>query len=434
VSSRRGRSAARGHSFSVARVKGPRRGRIVGWLIVVLLVVVGGAAASGVTPRGRDILLAVQHFMLFYSGVLALVALTAAVGAGIVATDRIVMAPGSRVVAQAVHRAVSFGALAFLITHIVLEILAHRSHVIDAVVPFLAQGRRFYIGLGTVASDLVVLLIITGIARGRFASRRPWTWRVIHATAYLAWPLSIVHGLLAGRHAKPYVDWSYGACVAAVALALIIRFVATIRSRREKAPHPLPDYVSSTAQAPMPALMQQQLHDRWSAMPQAGDIRGTVPQARDPQGAMPQARSMPRALPPGPASRAQGPVSRAQGPAGRAQGPVSRAQGPAGRAQGPNPQPPYIATRRLATPRPDLPIPPSHQQEMRPWQQQEWQQQQQDVTPWQQQEWEQNGWQQAQAPEFEQPELEPPEYPSDPDYPAYPTYPAYPAHPGAEGS
>ena len=427
MSSRRGRSADRGHSFSVARVKGPRRGHIVVWVIVALLVVVAGAAASGVTPRGRDILLAVQHFMLFYSGVLALIALTAAVGAGIVATDRIVMTPGHRVVAQAVHRAVSFGALAFLITHIVLEILAHRSHVIDAVVPFLAQGRRFYIGLGTVASDLVVVLIITGIARGRFASRWPWTWRAIHAVAYLAWPLSIVHGLLAGRQAKPYVDWSYGACVAAVALALIIRFVATIRSRREKAPHPLPDYISSSAQVPMPALMQQQqLQDQWSAMPQPGAIRGTVPQARDPQGAMPPTRNMPRALPPGPASRAPD-------PAGRAPGPISRAPGPAGRAPDPNPQPPYIATRRLATPRPDLPISPSHQQEMRPWQQQEWQQQQQDVTPWQQEEWEQNGWeQQAGAPE--PPEIEPPEYPSHPGYPAYPTYPAYPAHPGAEGS
>jgi DMSO/TMAO reductase YedYZ heme-binding membrane subunit len=266
VSSRRGRSGARGHSFSVARVKGPGRGRIVIWVIAALLVVVAGAAASGVTPRGRDILLAVQHFMLFYSGVLALIALTAAVGAGIVATDRIVMAPASRVVAQAVHRAVSFGALAFLITHIVLEILAHRSHVIDAVVPFLAHGRRFYIGLGTVASDLVVLLIVTGIARGRFASRWPWTWRVIHATAYLAWPLSIVHGLLAGRPAKPYVDWSYGGCVAAVALALVIRFVATIRSRKEKAPHPLPGYISPTAQAPMPAMMHEG-QQRWARLP-----------------------------------------------------------------------------------------------------------------------------------------------------------------------
>jgi len=206
VSSRRGGARPRGN-FSVARVKGPKRGHIVTSVIIVLLVLVAGAAASGVTPRGRDVLLATQHFMLFYSGVLALVALTTAVGVGVLATDRIVMTPGHRVIAQAVHRAVSFGALAFLITHIVLEILAHRSHVIDAVVPFLAQGRRFYIGLGTIASDLVVVLIITGIARGRFASRRPGTWRAIHAVAYLMWPLSIVHGLLAGRKERVW-HWS----------------------------------------------------------------------------------------------------------------------------------------------------------------------------------------------------------------------------------
>ena len=446
MSSRRGGSRPRGH-YSVARVKGPRRGHIVIWVIVALLVVVAGAAASGVTPRGRDILLATQHFMLFYSGVLALVALTTAVGVGIVATDRIVMTPGHRVIAQAMHRAVSFGALAFLITHIVLEILAHRSHVIDAVVPFLAQGRRFYIGLGTIASDLVVVLIITGIARGRFASRRPGTWRAIHAVAYLAWPLSIVHGLLAGRRAHPYVDWSYGACVAAVVLALLIRFVATIRSQKEKAPHGLPDYVSSTVQAPMPALTQHETTGQWAAVPQARGLgrampqtRGLgrpVPQARDPRGAMPQAPRMPRALPPAAADRMAEPAPR---PPSVAPGPPSVAPRPPSVAPRPPsvaPQPPSIATRRLATPRPDLPIPQPHQQEMRPWQQREWQEQQQDVAPWQQQEWEQqeweqHEWQQHQAAQALEAEEE--EYPDYPEYPSHPGYPVYPAYPGAEGS
>jgi hypothetical protein len=383
VSSRRG--SRRSRDYSVARVRGARRRRII-WVVVILLVLVSGAAASGLTAQGKDILVHVQRFMLFYSGVLALIALTAAVGAGIVATDRIIMAPASRVVAQAVHRAVSFGALAFLVIHIVLEILAHRSHVIDAFVPFLAHGRTFYIGLGTVASDLVVLLVVTGIARGRFAAKWPWTWRAIHATAYLCWPLSIVHGLLGGRAAKPYVDWSYGACLAAVALALVIRFVATIRGRREKAAHPLPDHFSSVLQGAAPAMPQPDVHDRWSAVPQAHDPRGAIPRARGMQGTMPQAQGMPRALPPGASSQ----------------------------AAGPRPQPPpYIATRRLATPRPDLPIPQPHRQEMRPWQQQEWQQQQQDMPPWEQH--------QAHGPE-------PAEYPPDSAYPAHPGYP------GAEGS
>jgi hypothetical protein len=325
VSARRGRSGGRRHVTSVAHVKSPRHGRTI-WAIV-LLFLLAGVLASANTPRGSDILAATQHFMLFYAGVLALVALTAAVGVGVVAADRIVMTPGSRVIAQAVHRAVSFAALAFLAIHIVLEILAHRSHVIDAFVPFLAHGRTFYIGLGTVASDLVVVLVVTGILRGRFATRRPWTWRAIHATAYLCWPLAIVHGLLAGRTAKPYVDWSYGACLAAVGLALVIRFVATVRSHQEKARHPLPDHVSPTIQASMPAMMQHEIHDRWRAVPST--------------------RRAPRALPPG-----------AGDPA------ASYPQAPY--PQAPYAQPPYLEAHRHPIPHPDQPGHPSGEWEYEP--------------------------------------------------------------------
>jgi len=259
----------------VAQVKGPRHGPTIG--AIILLFVFAGVLASANTAQGSDILTAVQRFTLFYSGVLALVALTAAVGLGVVATDRIVMVPASRVVAQAVHRAVSFAALAFLTTHIVLEIFAHRSHVIDALVPFLAPGRTFYIGLGTVASDLMLILVVTGIARGRFAARWPWTWRAIHATAYLAWPLAIVHGLLAGRTAKPYVDWSYGACLAAVGLALIIRLVATLRGGRETAAYPVPDRAPSGIPAIMPAVMHQGYRDLRAVVPRPGRAPRALP-------------------------------------------------------------------------------------------------------------------------------------------------------------
>jgi DMSO/TMAO reductase YedYZ heme-binding membrane subunit len=199
-----------------------------------------GAAAAGGTGTDRAILAAAQRLALFYSGVVALIALTAAVAAGLVATDRIVMTPAGRVRSQAVHRALALAAVGFLATHVLMEVLAHRSRPVDAVAPFLASGRMLYLGLGTLASDLVLVIIATGVARRRFAGR-PATWRAIHATAYLAWPLAILHGLLAGRHAKPYVDWSYGACLAAVALALVIRLVATTRSRAEVAPYPVPE-------------------------------------------------------------------------------------------------------------------------------------------------------------------------------------------------
>ena len=190
-----------------------------------------------VTKAGRDIDAATQRFMLYYAGVLALVGLTGSVLLGLVATDRIVMTPGHRVMAQAVHRAFSFGTLAFLIIHIVTEILAQRSHVIDAVVPFLSPYRTFYIGLGTIASDLIVLLVVTSILRKRFTAHgRAWRWRAIHYTSYVAFVFGVLHGLLGGRTAKPYVDWSYGFAIAVTALGLAVRFLAISLRPKESLP------------------------------------------------------------------------------------------------------------------------------------------------------------------------------------------------------
>ncbi|HJY70670.1 MAG TPA: hypothetical protein VJ347_02725, partial [Streptosporangiaceae bacterium] len=198
---------------------------ITGLVVIVFALVM--------TKPGQAIDAATQHFMLFYAGVFALIGLTASVGVGLVATDRIVMTPGHRVMAQAVHRAVSFGALAFLVIHIVTEILAQRAHVIDAVIPFLSPYRTFYIGLGTIASDLILLIIVTSIWRKRFTAHgKAWRWRAIHYSSYLAFVFGVLHGLLGGRAAKPYVDWSYGFAIALTALAVVVRFLAiSLRSK-----------------------------------------------------------------------------------------------------------------------------------------------------------------------------------------------------------
>jgi DMSO/TMAO reductase YedYZ heme-binding membrane subunit len=208
--------------------------------VAALLAGKTGSLASSGTPAAGVILASLQRFLLAYSGVFALVALTAAVAAGLAATDRLVVSPAGRVTFQAVHRALSLAALGFLASHVLMEVLARRSHAADAVVPFLATGRTLYLGLGTLASDLVLLIAITGVARRRFAARWTAVWRGVHVTAYLAWPLAILHGLLSGRTAKPYVDWSYGACVAAVAVALVIRLVAPRRTPTAAGPDPAP--------------------------------------------------------------------------------------------------------------------------------------------------------------------------------------------------
>jgi hypothetical protein len=229
------------------------------------------ATAAGATGQAHVIAAETQRFLLFYAGVFALIALTAAGGAGLVATDRIIMSPGLRVLAQAMHRAISLIALSSLATHIMLEVIAHRANAIDSVVPFLATRANFYMGVGTVASDLFVLIIVTGIARRKFAGgSRQWTWRILHATAYACWPLAVLHGLLAGRAAKPYVDWSYGACLAAAGLVLAIRSVATVRGP-DTAAQPVPDRASwPMAQAIMPGPAGGQLRQSAGQLPPPG--------------------------------------------------------------------------------------------------------------------------------------------------------------------
>jgi len=220
----------------------------IGGVIAVLAFLI-------LTSMGHVVAAAVQHFMLYYAGVFTLIALCASVGLGLVATDRMVLSPGHRVLAQSTHRVVSFGALAFLVIHIVTEILAQRVHVIDAFIPFLSPFRTFYIGLGTIASDLILLIVITSIFRKRFTSKaNAWKWRAIHYTAYLSFVFGVWHGLLAGRPGKPYVDWSYGFVVAFVALGLGVRILSnSLRPKETLSSAPVPESGMGSGSAPMRA-------------------------------------------------------------------------------------------------------------------------------------------------------------------------------------
>jgi hypothetical protein len=240
------------------------------------------AFGLAVTSAGHVVLAASDHFLLKYSGVFALLALTGSVCMGVVAADRIVMTPGHRVLAQAVHRAVSFGALAFLIIHIVLEITAphleesqtQHVHILDAFIPFLSQYRTFYMAEGTIASDIIVLLVITGIIRRRFtAGGHAWKWRVIHYSSYAALILGVLHGLLAGRKAiGSFVYWSYGIVILLVALAVLVRILANSLSSREvvkgASPHTDPSRGGGDS-----------MSTRAAALGLMGQLTGTMPMA-----------------------------------------------------------------------------------------------------------------------------------------------------------
>ena len=51
------------------------------------------------------------------------------------------------------------------------------------------------IGLGTLAVDLLLLVVVTSLLRERLPHR---LWKAVHLTSYLLWPLAFVHGITAG--------------------------------------------------------------------------------------------------------------------------------------------------------------------------------------------------------------------------------------------
>ena len=237
------RTRSRGHTgsrASAARAGAERRPVIIASVAGAVILLAFAALATSI---GHVVLAATDHFMLKYSGVFALVLLTGSAVIGVLATDRIILNPGHRVIAQAVHRAFAFGTLAFLVVHIVLEITAPHLeesktlhvHVLDAFIPFLSQYRTFYMAEGTIASDIIILLIITGILRRRFTTNgNAWKWRAIHYSNYAALILGVLHGLLAGRKAiGTFVYWSYGVVILLLALAVMVRFLATSLRNKE---------------------------------------------------------------------------------------------------------------------------------------------------------------------------------------------------------
>ncbi|GII05129.1 hypothetical protein [Planobispora takensis] len=183
------------------------------------------------TEAGAQMTGRLWGFLSFFAGVFALVSLTATVALGLLSADRVVLPAMGRVRTQLLHRATAMVGMAFLATHILMKISEGRAPAVAAVVPM--PGTTVVLGLGTFASDVMILIFATGIARAGFAdSGRPWVWRILHGSAYLAWPPAIMHGLGAGRSPASWVTWSYVLCLVAVGVALLIRVASTLRPRQ----------------------------------------------------------------------------------------------------------------------------------------------------------------------------------------------------------
>ncbi|MEV6318228.1 hypothetical protein [Streptomyces sp. NPDC051776] len=204
----------------------PRPVLLTGSVSVIVLIPVLALATGDVFRAAMD----------FISGVLTLVSLTSAVIWGLIATDRVLLEPRQRLLAQAIHRVLAVSSLAFLLVHIATKVAVGHVGMLGALVPFGLgmHGPGVLIGLGSLAAYLMVIAGATGAARSAFANpgQAAGRWRSFHALAYPAWGAALVHGLQAGRPAAGWVLTMYSLMLIAVGVALTVRLLPQAQRRR----------------------------------------------------------------------------------------------------------------------------------------------------------------------------------------------------------
>ncbi|MBJ6638634.1 cytochrome b/b6 domain-containing protein [Streptomyces sp. DHE7-1] len=290
-------------------------------LLIPVIVLVGGSQF--------------QEFLNFGAGVLSLVSLSCSVIWGLFAQDRIFLNTRQRIVGQAVHRTTAVASIAFLLLHITTKIALDHTKLIAAVIPFSlgVTGSGGLIGLGSLAGLLMIFVGVTGALRSNFATPAPVAarWRAMHMLAYPAWCAALVHGLYAGRQAKPVFVILYSLSLLGVMGALALR----------SAPRPVKRRVADRLVAVLGSSERRGLDELDASRSRAGESALAGFESR-------------REQRPSPAGPPAGPGPLYQTPAGPAAEPASgfaaayRAVSTPGR-----PQQPYTADR---TARMDLPM------------------------------------------------------------------------------
>ena len=163
------------------------------------------------------------------TGLVSLLLLTGSVVLGIIGVQRWKSRRWPRFLTGGLHKNVSLLAVAFLAVHIVTAVSDSFVTItwVNAFVPFTGTYRPVWLGLGAVASDLLIALVITSIARERIGYR---VWRAVHWAAYACWPVALVHGLGTGTDARqPWALAAFLGSLAAVSGATWWRLSTTDR-------------------------------------------------------------------------------------------------------------------------------------------------------------------------------------------------------------
>lgn len=183
------------------------------------------------------------------AGFVLLVLLTVATALGVSAVDRRTRPrpgpPGVRrsrpvgrfpgFVLPELHRRVALVAVALTAVHIVPAVLDDYVPIgwLDVVVPFASDYRALWLGLGTVSFDVLAVVVITALLRARLG---PASWKVVHKSVYVVWPLAVLHVVGMGTDVDGLAGWLALACVLVVVAACCVRLRSIWASDRVRRP------------------------------------------------------------------------------------------------------------------------------------------------------------------------------------------------------
>ena len=164
------------------------------------------------------------------TGLVTLLLLTASMLLGITTAGRFASEKWPRFLTVGLHRNITLLVLVFLALHVGTTVVDTYTSIpaTAAVIPFASSYKAPWLGLGAVAVDLLIAVLVTSLLRSRLGLR---TWRGLHWLAYVCWPAALVHGLGTGTDRRTL--WVFAAtlaCVAAVAAAATWRLATASRA------------------------------------------------------------------------------------------------------------------------------------------------------------------------------------------------------------
>jgi predicted ferric reductase len=164
------------------------------------------------------------------TGLVTLLLLTASMLLGILTAGRFASEKWPRFLTVGLHRNMTLLVLVFLALHVGTTVVDTYTSIpaTSAFIPFASSYKAPWLGLGAVAADLLVAVVVTSLLRGRLGLR---AWRTLHWLAYACWPVALAHGLGTGTDRRTL--WVFAGtlgCIAAVAAAATWRLATASRA------------------------------------------------------------------------------------------------------------------------------------------------------------------------------------------------------------